>query len=410
MRAMDNNRRQPRKIADRIQTCGSTAEIFLTFFKVGLTAFGGPIAHLGYFRSEVVDRRGWISEAAYANLVGLCQFLPGPASSQVGFGLGLLRAGPLGGIAAWAGFTLPSAFLMGLFAILESRLTGRIGLSFLHGLKLVAVPVVIQAIVAMARTLTPDARRLFIAAATAVLVVVIPVTWMQIVAIALGGLLGLLLCSHPDAPLADISGWRPGRRTAAGCLVGFVALLATSLAVHDLSGSTMGSLFLLFYRSGALVFGGGHVVLPLLRASLVPKWIDQSTFLAGYGAAQAMPGPLFTFATFLGARIAGVAGAVVSTVAIFLPGLLLVTGILPVERELRKRRALQKSLAGINAAVVGLLVAALCTTILPSTIFAATDVAIAAAGLGLLLVLRMPPLAIVILTAATTTTITWIGG
>ncbi len=327
-----------------------------------------------------MERRQWLSDASYGELVGLCQFLPGPSSSQVGFGLGLLRAGPLGGIAAWTAFTLPSALLMLLFAGFEQRLSGPIGNGILHGLKLVAIPVVVHAIVAMARTLTPDLRRIAIAGLTALLIALLPFAWTQIAAIVVGAICGIFLCQAEGGKRVGLTGWLPGYRIAIVCLVTFTLLLIASLPASLQHGSGLAALSASFYRAGALVFGGGHVVLPLLRASMVPHWIDPQSFLAGYGAAQAVPGPLFTFATFLGYWIAGWPGTILGTIAISLPGLLLVAGILPVERQVRSRPVLQKALAGINAAVVGILVAALCTALLPTAILAPTDAMIAVGG------------------------------
>jgi chromate transporter len=391
------------------QAAGTAREVFATFLRLGLTSFGGPVAHLGYFRREIVERRGWLSEAAYGELVGLCQFLPGPASSQVGFGVGLLRAGALGGLAAWAGFTLPSALIMVAFAWFEGELAGPIGAGILHGLKLVAVPVVVQAIAAMARTLTPDLRRRLIAVLIAVLAGLFSAAWTQLAAIALGAVLGLLFCPASGERAEGLAGSLPARWLSAASLLAFVVLLALSLFLGQDGARTLTALAATFFRAGALVFGGGHVVLPLLRTSMVPHWIDLQTFLAGYGAAQAVPGPLFTFATFLGSRIAGLGGACVATIAIFLPGCLLVTGILPFERAARTRPTVQKALAGINAAVVGILIAALVTTLIPTAILGPADIAVALAGLVLLQVLRLAPLALVMLTILATAGLAWTG-
>jgi chromate transporter len=389
--------------------CGNVGEVFAVFLKLGATSFGGPIAHLGYFRREIVERRGWLAETAYADLVGLCQFLPGPASSQVGFSIGLLRAGLLGGLAAWTAFTLPSALLMLSFALFDDRLVGPVGAALLHGLKLVAVPIVIQAIIAMARTLTPDARRLLIAAAIALSVSLISAPWMQVLAIALGAALGLIFCRRVGETTNALTGRLPHRWIAIGCIVAFALLLLLSLFLQVGPGGRYVAMGATFFRAGALVFGGGHVVLPLLRASMVPHWIDDPTFLAGYGVAQAMPGPLFTFATYLGGHIAGTVGAVVATVSIFLPGALLVTGILPIERQARSLPSVQSALAGVNAAVVGILVAALVTALLPTAVLGPSDVLIAVAGLLLLMIWRLPPLALVILTTVAAMATAWVG-
>lgn len=309
---------------------GSVGEVFAAFLQLGLTSFGGPIAHLGYFREAFVVRRRWIDEAGYADLVALCQFLPGPASSQVGFALGLARAGPLGALAAWAGFTLPSALLMLLFAYGASSFDGPVSIAAIHGLKLVAVAIVAQAVWGMARTLTPDRRRAGLALAAAVVVTLLGGAWGQVTAMGVGALGGLWLCrmcrNVTSAPGSAVR-FAVSRRIGVACLATFALLLVGLPLVAPASGSQGLALFDAFYRSGALVFGGGHVVLPLLQTAVVePGWTSDATFLAGYGAAQAVPGPLFTFAAYLGAVVGpaphGVVGAAVALVGIFLPGLL----------------------------------------------------------------------------------------
>ena len=361
-------------------------EVFRAFLGLGLVSFGGPAAHLGYFRTEFVERRRWLGERAYADLLGLCQFLPGPASSQVGFSLGLLRAGWPGGLAAWAGFTLPSALLMTLFAYGAASLQrSPQGAGLLHGLKLAAVAVVAQALWGMARTLCPDRQTATIAAAALACAVVAPGTAGQLTAIALAALAGLWLCRsaglrESTAELAvRLPGW-----TSAACLGLFAVLLAASLAWP-------GGLAAAFYRSGALVFGGGHVVLPLLRDAVVaPGFVPDDAFLAGYGAAQAMPGPLFTIAAYLGAVAAGPLGAAVATVAIFLPGLLLAAAVLPWWHSLRQLRPAQAALRGVNAGVVGLLAAAFYDPVWTSGVRGPADLAIAAAAFVLLVSWRAP--------------------
>jgi chromate transporter len=380
---------------------GTPAEVLLAFLKLGLTSFGGPAAHLGYFRTEFVARRRWLSEAAYAELVGLCQFLPGPASSQAGFALGLLRAGPLGALAAWAGFTLPSALLLVLFAMGSGSLSASpAGAGLLHGLKLVAVAIVAQAVWGMARALCPDRPRTGIAMAAMAAVILLPVSVGQIAAILLGAVAGLLLCRSgavPEAvPALSVS---VSRRAGAACLLLFVLLLA----VPPLLGGTA-AVFDAFYRSGALVFGGGHVVLPLLRDAVVaPGWVAEDAFLAGYGAAQAVPGPLFTFAAYLGAVLrpgpGGILGAVVPLLAIFLPGLLLVAGTLPFWALLRARPAVQAALRGVNAAVVGLLGAALFDPVWTGAVLRPVDFLLALSGFLLLTVWQISPVVVVVLGA-----------
>ena len=376
---------------------GRAREVFGAFLKLGCTSFGGPIAHLGYFRRELVERRRWLDDRAYAELVGLCQFLPGPASSQVGFALGLMRAGPLGGLAAWTAFTLPSAIVMFAFALVATDLSGPVGMAAIHGLKIAAVAVVAQALAGMARTLTPDAQRVAMAtlAAAAMLVIAIPAA--QIALIALGALIGLAICPAGERREQDASGWHPGRRAG----LAHVALFALLLGALPLAAGAGGPLALagIFYRAGALVFGGGHVVLPLLRAGLVPQWMSDSGFLAGYGAAQAMPGPLFTLSAYLGATAipgAAPAAAALALVAIFLPGLLLIAGALPYRAAIGRSARARSAIAGVNATVVGILAAALYDPLWTTGIASPADAVIALAGFALLTVGGTPPLIVVI--------------
>ncbi|HEX5452820.1 MAG TPA: chromate efflux transporter, partial [Stellaceae bacterium] len=344
---------------------GSPAEVFRVFLRLGLTSFGGPVAHLGYFRAELVERRRWLDEAAFADIVALCQFLPGPASSQTGISLGILRAGLPGAIAAWLGFTMPSAIALMLFGYGVTRFGNLTGAPWLHGLKIVAVAVVAQAVWGMARNLCPDRERASIAVGAAVLMLWVPTAAGQVGAIAAGGLIGWLLFRHhaPVQPGPPLAVHLPRSWSIAAAVIFFALLfglpgLAAAYPVQPLK------LFYSFYRSGALVFGGGHVVLPLLRQAVVtPGWVGDNAFLAGYGAAQAIPGPLFTFAAYLGAVVRplphGVAGAALALAAIFLPGLLVLVGTLPFWHGFRRRAGAQAAMRGINAAVVGLLGAAL---------------------------------------------------
>jgi chromate transporter len=380
----------------------SALEVFLTFLKLGLTSFGGPIAHIGYFRQEIVVRRRWIDDAAYSDLVALCQFLPGPASSQVGFSLGLIRARYWGALAAWTGFTLPSAILMTALAYGASELMGPIGLGVLHGLKLVAVAIVAQAVWGMAGTLCPDRRRASIACVATVIILLSNSLIAQIGVILLGGIAGYWLC-RASAPTVE----RPLGIPVSRC-VGILALTAFFglLAVLPVLGTRFRGieLFDAFYRSGALVFGGGHVVLPLLsKAFVTPGWVSQDSFLAGYGAAQAVPGPLFTFAAYLGAvgkpSPHGVSGAALGIVGIFLPGILILLGTLPFWDTFRQRVGAQAIMRGVNAAVVGLLGAALYNPLWVSSVGSPGDFAIALTGFVLLTAWRAPPLLIVILGA-----------
>jgi chromate transporter len=383
---------------------GSSLEVFRVFLKLGVSSFGGPIAHIGYFREEFVVRRRWLGEPTFVDLVALCQFLPGPASSQTGFAIGLMRAGYGGALAAWAGFTLPSAILMVLFAYGAGALSGPVGAGLLHGLKLVAVAIVAQAVWGMARSLCPDRERASIATVSALIILFSTSSLAQIGAIVLGGLLGLWLCRQAP-PIADGRiGIPVSRRSGFAALAAFFVLLVGLPIAEKLSGSSALALFDAFYRSGALVFGGGHVVLPLLREAFVaPGWVSDDVFLAGYGAAQAVPGPLFTFAAYLGAVVGlephAIAGAALGLFGIFLPGLLILLGALPFWDGFRRRVAAQAAMRGVNAAVVGLLGAALYTPLWTSAVKGPGDFALALLGFILLTVWRLPPLAVVIVSA-----------
>ncbi|MFK3780327.1 chromate efflux transporter [Agrobacterium sp. NPDC089420] len=383
---------------------GTPGEVFVAFLKLGVTSFGGPIAHLGYFRDELVVRRKWIDEAGYADLVALCQFLPGPASSQVGFALGLLRAGPLGALAAWTAFTLPSAILLFFFATVSAAIAGPVGAGLLHGLKIVAVAVVAQAVWGMAKSLAPDRERAGIALAGIVCVVFVAGAFGQMLALAAGALAGLVFCrakaAGPSVPLA----FRLPKRVGYAALAAFALLLGFLPLVAAGAGQQGLSLFDAFYRAGALVFGGGHVVLPLLQSEVVATgWVTQDAFIAGYGATQAVPGPLFTFAAYLGAVAGpqpnGVAGAAIALVAIFLPGMLLLVGALPFWEGFRRRLPAQAAMRGANAAVVGILGAALYDPVWTSAIFTPKDFTLALAGFVLLTVWKAPPWAVVLLCA-----------
>jgi len=381
-------------------------EVFAAFLKLGLASFGGPIAHLGYFRNEFVERRRWLDEPAYADLVALCQFLPGPASSQVGFSLGILRGnGLLGGLAAWLGFTMPSALIMFAFATSAAAFNGPVARGFLHGLKLVAVAVVAQAIWGMARTLAPDRARAGIALAATAIVTFFAGSFAQIAAIALGAVAGLWLCRDDVASVSGQLNFPVTRRAGVTALAVFAALLLIPPAVATATGSEKLALFNAFYRSGALVFGGGHVVLPLLQAQIVtPGWVSNETFLAGYGLAQAVPGPLFTFAAYLGAVVGspqnGLAGAAIALVALMLPGMLLVYGTLPFWDAMRTRPTAQAAMRGTNAAVVGILGAALYNPVWTSAVLTPRDFVLALGGFLLLTVWKMPPWVVVVLLAA----------
>ena len=381
----------------------SPFEVLTVFLKLGLSSFGGPIAHIGYFREEFVVRRGWLDDATFSDLVALCQFLPGPASSQVGFSIGLIRAGYLGGLAAWTGFTLPSAIALLLFAYGAATLGGPAGLGLLHGLRLVAVAIVAQAIWGMARTLCPDRQRASIAAIATLIVLFSTSSFGQFAAILFGGIAGLRLCRTPSPASAGALAVPVSRNAGVASLVIFIVLLA-GLPLLRALGSPQVALLDAFYRSGALVFGGGHVVLPLLRDAFVaPGRVSDDTFLAGYGAAQAIPGPLFTFAAYLGAVAQpsphGVTGAALGLVGIFLPGMLLLVGMLPFWEAFRARAGAQAAVRGINAAVVGILGGAFYDPVWTSSVKTTGDFSVALIGFVLLIMWRAPPVLVVVIGA-----------
>lgn len=387
------------------QAQGTPWEVFRVFLKLGLTSFGGPIAHLGYFRTEAVERRKWLDDKEYADLVALCQFLPGPASSQVGFAIGMHRAGPLGAIAAFLAFTLPSATLLVLFAFGAALFSGPIGEGILTGLKIVAVAIVAQAVLGMAKNLTPDKQRASIAVVAAGSALLIAGSAGQVIAIALGAVAGYFFCrSAPAAPSGAL--FFPVRRSVGiASLVAFAALLFGLPLILLTSGSEPLALFDAFYRAGSLVFGGGHVVLPLLQSSVVETgWVTSQEFLTGYGAAQAVPGPLFTFAAFLGTVSSvgpgGIAGASIALIAIFLPGFLLLIGVLPFWNLLRQQIWAQAAMRGANAAVVGVLAAALYTPVFTTAITGPGPFTLAIACFVLLTVWKLPPWAVVLVGAA----------
>ncbi|MEO8113122.1 MAG: chromate efflux transporter [Phenylobacterium sp.] len=376
--------------------------VFLAFLRQGLTAFGGPVAHLGYFRREFVEKRGWLSEPAFADLMALCQFLPGPASSQMGMAIGLRQAGIAGALAAWLGFTLPAGAAMIGFAYLAPRLGAAWGEGWLHGLKIAAAAVVLQALVAMARTLAvgPIRAGMALGAAAGLIIAHGPVA--QIFAIAAGALFGLAFLREPAPAVPDDPDPRRVKPYVSITALALFALLLAGLpfAAEALQDPTL-SLASVFYRTGALVFGGGHVVLPLLQSEVVGRgWLDQDAFLAGYGAAQALPGPLFSFAGFVGAaqQIApgGWRGGLIAITAIFLPSLLLVIGVLPFWDRLKTRPGARGALAGVNAVVVGVLAAALWDPVLSSAVRQPTDWALLAAAFVFLQVAKLPPWLVVI--------------
>lgn len=375
-------------------------EVLSISAKLGLTSFGGPIAHLGYFHNEYIRRRKWMDERSYADLVALCQFLPGPASSQIGIGIGIVRAGLLGGIVAWLGFTLPSVIALVAFAfLLQSFDIGNAG--WIHGLKIVAVAIVAHAVLGMGQKLTPDRNRVTIAVIAAAITLSWQTAYSQILIILAAGVFGLWLYRRkevegtPELPIAI------SRSFAVACLALFFGLLLALPLLRQWGENEWLAMFDSFYRSGSLVFGGGHVVLPLLEREVVPTgWVSQENFLAGYGAAQAVPGPLFTFAGYLGAMAGGISGAVVAVIAIFLPAFLLVVGTLPFWNGLRTSPKIQGALAGINAAVVGILLAALYDPLWTAAILEPMDFALAAILFIMLVFWKLPPWVIVLAGAA----------
>ncbi len=371
--------------------------VFLIFLRLGLTAFGGPVAHLGYFRDELVVRRGWLSERNYVDVVALCQFIPGPASSQVGMVLGMIRAGYAGAFAAWAGFTLPAATLLTLFGVGLSTSARMVPPGLLHGLKIVAVAVVAQAVWGMAKNLCVGAPRLALMLISAALALLSPTPFGQISVILMAALIGMIFFQSSEEIFRDPLPISIGRKTGAALLVTFFGLLFGLSVLHDRWPDHMLAVVNVFYRAGSLVFGGGHIVLPLLQTSVVPPgWLSNDVFLAGYGLTQAMPGPLFAFSAFLGASMNGGMGAIVCLCAIFVPGYLLVFGVLPFWAQLRASKHTQAALLGVNASVVGLLLAALYHPVWTSAIVNLVDFGFASVGFVALMFWKMPPWLVVL--------------
>lgn len=379
----------------------SIANVFITFLKLGLTSFGGPIAHIGYFRKELVEKQQWTNEHQFSQLLAICQFLPGPASSQLGFALGLIRAGWLGALAAFAAFTLPSALLLIGFASMLPLLSNAVGIAIIHGLKLVAVAVVADAVLSMAKKLCPDITRRVIALLAASTLLLMQFAWAQILIIALGAMAGMLLCRETESMssvMPTVSKWQ--QRIAVFLLGLFTTLLLAALLLNEQSGLIAVSQA--FYRAGALVFGGGHVVLPLLEEAVVNTgWVSNESFLAGYGASQAIPGPMFAFSAYLGAIIPNSNGiswasALVALVFMFLPGFLLIAAALPLWQSIANKPLATKAISGVNAVVVGILTAALIDPIVISSITSIADLIIAGIALLLLVKWRLSPLFVVV--------------
>lgn len=383
---------------------GTVVEVFFTFLALGLTSFGGPVAHLGYFRTAFVKKRAWITDAGYAELVALCQFLPGPASSQVGMALGLKRAGLSGAFAAWAAFSLPSAMLLVLFAY-GLGTTGWLTPGLLAGLKLAALVVVAQAVFAMLPALAPDRPRKLMAAGAAIILLLFPGGWQQIAVIALTAVIGAIFLSPAPRQARD-DNIAVSKRLAAACLAAFLTLLAALPALAALTGNPEIDLIDRFYRAGSLVFGGGHVVLPLLNEAMVaPGLVSQGDFLAGYGAAQAVPGPLFSFAAYLGfavnGPVGGLFGATLALCAIYLPSFLLVFGVLPFWGTLSASPQARAAVSGANAGVLGILGAALYNPVFTGAVTHPVDMAVALAAFAALTLLKLPPWLVVIACGAT---------
>ncbi|MBM7664819.1 chromate transporter [Solibacillus kalamii] len=374
----------------------SLIEIFLVSTRLGLTSFGGPTAHLGYFHEEYVRRRKWMDEKSYADLVALCQFLPGPSSSQVGIGIGIMRAGIIGGITSFIGFTFPSVVALIAFALLMTGFgVGNAG--WIHGLKIVAVAIVAHAIIGMAKSLTPDLKR----KAIAILALLVTILWQtafsQVGVILIAAFIGFLLLKQENDGGVVQSRFPVSKQVGAICLLLFVGLLVALPLLKEATGSYWVAMFDSFYRSGSFVFGGGHVVLPLLENEFVPTgWMSEEAFLTGYGVTQAVPGPLFTFAAYLGTVMNGWQGGIIATVAIFLPAFLLVIGALPFWDQLRNHPKITGAIMGMNAAVIGILIAALYSPIWTSSILEVKDFALAVVLFSMLAYWKMPPWIVVV--------------
>jgi len=373
-------------------------EILLVSLRLGFTSFGGPVAHLAYFKEEYINRRKWLNEKSYADLIALCQFLPGPASSQIGIAIGMIRGGIIGGIISWFGFTMPSVLALVLFAYVLSGEMVELS-SWIHGLKLVAVAVVAHAIFGMGKKLTPDRTRQTIAIVATICVFLVPTAVGQLAIILAAAIVGYILYNKNDVPEVPDLPIRISKRVGVIAWGLFAGLLIVLPIVRNGVDSLFIAMFDTFYRVGALVFGGGHVVLPMIEREVVPVgWITEEAFLAGYGAAQAVPGPLFTLSSYLGMYIGGGMGAVVATIAMFLPSFLLLIGTLPFWNIIRRKKSVQAALIGVNAAVVGILIAAFYDPVFTSAVKSTTDFAIALAAFSLLQFWKKPAWLVVLIT------------
>lgn len=384
---------------DKRSSVKSLLEILIVSTRLGLTSFGGPTAHLGYFHEEYVRRRKWMDEKSYADLVALSQFLPGPASSQVGIGIGVMRGGVLGGIVSFIGFTLPSVLLLILFALFLTEFDVA-NAGWIHGLKIVAVAVVLHAIIGMAKSLTPDLNRKALALFALIITLLWPAAFTQVCVIVIAGVIGFLIYKNHNKDEVLSTRFPISKRFSGACLILFFGLLVMLPVIRETTGSYWIAMFDSFYRSGALVFGGGHVVLPLLEQEFVPTgWLSEAEFLAGYGATQAVPGPLFTFAAYIGAVMNGWLGGLIATIAIFLPAFLLILGTLPFWDQLRNNPNIKGAVMGVNAAVVGILISALYHPIWTSSILKPIDFALGAILFSMLTYWKLPPW-VVVLTGA----------
>ena len=372
-------------------------EILKASTKLGLTSFGGPTAHLGYFREEYVVKRKWLDDKAYADLVALCQFLPGPASSQVGISVGMLRGGIFGGFLSWFGFTMPSVILLVLFAILMSN--GSFDSGWIHGLKIVAVAVVAHALLGMGKSLVPDKPRVAIAVGAAAAILLMPTAWAQIGVIIAAGVIGFMIYKREKAPKAVELALTFGKKTGIAAWTIFAGLLVGLPLLRPIIESSYYAIFDIFYRVGSIVFGGGHVVLPMLEREVVPGWMSADLFISGYGAAQAVPGPLFTLSGYLGQLMGGGFGAAIAVIAMFLPSFLLVIGTLPFWSMIRTKSSVQAALKGVNAGVVGILLAALYDPVFTSAIRGPVDFAIAIFAFAMLVYFKLAPWIVVLITA-----------